>query len=382
MPHNLRVARPSTVAVVVATLALAGASGCSSTDEQGSDNTAAAAIRSSPSLGETHGPNGEDATPASALSLSARDIATFRAGNATAALVWHEESDFTTAVTSGVRDVFQRLGIRVVAETSAGFDPAKQKADIETVAAKNPDVMLTLPVDPVITASAYKDVARQGTKIVLLSNLPRGMEHGRDYVSIVTDDLFDMGKRAADALAAAVGRHGEIGYFFRDANSSVANQRDQAFLKTITANYPEIDVAAREGIADPNKAQEQANGMLVTHPDLDGTYVTFSQPVGDGVLAALRANGNATTKIVSLDLDEPLALDMAKRGQTFALIADRAHELGRAMAKSAAYGLLGRQAPPFVIVPALTVTRSNLVEGYRESLNRAPPASVMKALAE
>jgi ribose transport system substrate-binding protein len=382
MPHNLRVARPSTVAVVVATLALAGASGCSSTDEQGSDNTAAAAIRSSPSLGETHGPNGEDATPASALSLSARDIATFRAGNATAALVWHEESDFTTAVTSGVRDVFQRLGIRVVAETSAGFDPAKQKADIETVAAKNPDVMLTLPVDPVITASAYKDVARQGTKIVLLSNLPRGMEHGLDYVSIVTDDLFDMGKRAADALAAAVGRHGEIGYFFRDANSYVANQRDQAFLKTITANYPEIDVAAREGIADPNKAQEQANGMLVTHPDLDGTYVTFSQPVGDGVLAALRANGNATTKIVSLDLDEPLALDMAKRGQTFALIADRAHELGRAMAKSAAYGLLGRQAPPFVIVPALTVTRSNLVEGYRESLNRAPPASVMKALAE
>jgi ribose transport system substrate-binding protein len=382
MPHNLRVARPSTVAVVVATLALAGASGCSSTDEQGSDNTAAAAIRSSPSLGETHGPNGEDATPASALSLSARDVATIRAENATAALVWHEESDFTTAVTSGVRDVFQRLGIRVVAETSAGFDPAKQKADIETVAAKNPDVMLTLPVDPVITASAYKDVARQGTKIVLLSNLPRGMEHGRDYVSIVTDDLFDMGKRAADALAAAVGRHGEIGYFFRDANSYVANQRDQAFLKTITANYPEIDVAAREGIADPNKAQEQANGMLVTHPDLDGTYVTFSQPVGDGVLAALRANGNATTKIVSLDLDEPLALDMAKRGQTFALIADRAHELGRAMAKSAAYGLLGRQAPPFVIVAALTVTRSNLVEGYRESLNRAPPASVMKALAE
>jgi ribose transport system substrate-binding protein len=382
MPHNLRVARPSTVAVVVATLALAGASGCSSTDEQGSDNTAAAAIRSSPSLGETHGPNGEDATPASALSLSARDVATIRAENATAALVWHEESDFTTAVTSGVRDVFQRLGIRVVAETSAGFDPAKQKADIETVAAKNPDVMLTLPVDPVITASAYKDVARQGTKIVLLSNLPRGMEHGRDYVSIVTDDLFDMGKRAADALAAAVGRHGEIGYFFRDANSYVANQRDQAFLKTITANYPEIDVAAREGIADPNKAQEQANGMLVTHPDLDGTYVTFSQPVGDGVLAALRANGNPTTKIVSLDLDEPLALDMAKRGQTFALIADRAHELGRAMAKSAAYGLLGRQAPPFVIVPALTVTRSNLVEGYRESLNRAPPASVMKALAE
>jgi ribose transport system substrate-binding protein len=242
--------------------------------------------------------------------------------------------------------------------------------------------MLTLPVDPVLTSAAYRQVSRQGTKIVLLSNLPRGLRQGRDYVNVVTDDLFDMGRRAADALAAAVRGKGEVGYFFRDANSFVANQRDEAFLKTITANYPRIKVAARQGIADPNKAEEQANGMLVKHRDLAGVYVTFSQPVGDGVLAALRGNGNATTKIVSLDLDEPLALDMARGGQTFALIADRAYELGRAMARSAAYGLLGKRAPPFVIVPALTITRSNLIRGYRESLNRAPPASVMRALAE
>ena len=52
------------------------------------------------------------------------------------------------------------------------------------------------------------------------------------------------------------------------------------------------------------------------------------------------------------------------------------------MATSAAYGLLGKDAPPFVIAPAMTITRSNLVEGYRESLNRNPPASVMDALGE
>jgi ribose transport system substrate-binding protein len=173
-----------------------------------------------------------------------------------------------------------------------------------------------------------------------------------------------------------------VGYFFRDANSFVANQRDLAFLKTITANYPRIDVVARQGIADPNQAQEQANGMLAKHPALEGVYVTFSQPPGDGVLAALRANGNTTTRIVSLDLDEPLSLDMAKRGQTFALIADRAHELGRALARSAGYGLLGKRAPPFVVVPALTITRSNLVEGYHQSLNQDPPASVMDALGD
>jgi ribose transport system substrate-binding protein len=337
-------------------------------------------ITSSAAVGRTLGPNGERATPASALTLAPREVAAVRAGRYDAALVWHDDSDFTAAVTAGVRDGFRPLGIRVVARTSAGFDPAKQKSDIETVMARRPDVMLTLPVDPVITASAYRQAARQGTRIVLLSNVPRGMQHGRDYVDVVTDDLFDMGKRAADAVAAAVGDDGKVGYFFRDADSFVANQRDRAFLKTTTATYPGIDVAAQHGIADPNTAQEQASGTLIRHPDLDAVYVTFSQPVGDGVLAALRAGSNTRTKIISLDLDEPLALDMARGGQTFALIADRAYDLGRAMATSAAYGLLGKPAPPFVVVPALTITRSNLVEGYREALHRAPPASVLEAL--
>jgi len=267
-----------------------------------------------------------------------------------------------------------------VAETSANFDAAKQKADIETVQARRPSVLLTLPVDPVVTASAYKALARQGTKIVLLSSLPRGMKYGRDYVNVVTDDLFQMGKRAADAVAAAVGGHGEIAYFFHDANHYVTNQRDQAFLRTITGNYPKIEVVAKSGIADPSRAQEVAHATLLKHPGLDAAYVMFAQPPGEGVLAALRANGNAKTKLVTLDLDEPLALDMAKGGQTFALIVDRAYDLGRAMAMSAAYGLLGKSAPPFVIVPALTVTRANLVQAYRDSLHRSAPASVVKAL--
>jgi ribose transport system substrate-binding protein len=337
-------------------------------------------IKSSRALGTTRGPNGEPPTPTSALRLSSGEIAKVRAGRYTAALVWHEGSDFTSAVDAGVRDEFSVLGIKVVAETSANFDAARQKSDVETVLAKRPSVLLTLPVDPVVTASAYKAAARQGTKIVLLSSVPHGMKYGRDYVNLVTDDLFQMGKRAADALAAAIGGRGKIAYFFHDANHYVTNQRDQAFLRTITGNYPDIDVVAKSGIADPNRAQEVATATLLEHPDLAGAYVMFAQPPGEGVLAALRTNGNRNTKLVTLDLDEPLALDMARGGQTSALIVDRAYDLGRAMATSAAYGLLGKRAPPFVIGPALTITRSNLLQGYRESLHRSPPASIVKAL--
>jgi ribose transport system substrate-binding protein len=364
-------------AIVVVGLAVTGASCAGTSERNTADHTA---IKSSKTLGTTHGPNGEKATPTSALRLTSGEVATVRAAHHTAALVWHENSDFTTAVTAGARDELERLGINVIAQTSADFDAAKQKADIETVEVKKPSVLLTLPVDAVVTASAYKAAARQGTKIVLLSIVPQGMTYGHDYVDVVTDDLFQMGKRAADALAAAVGDNGTIAYFFHDANHYVTNERDKAFLKTITSNYPNVDVVAKQGIADPNRAQDGANAVLLKSPHLSGAYVTFSQPPAEGVLAALRANGNTTTRLVSLDLDEPLAIDMAKGGNTFALIADKAYELGHAMAKSAAYGLLGKKAPAFVVVPAMTITRSNLVQGYRESLHRNPPASVMKAL--
>jgi ribose transport system substrate-binding protein len=369
------------VAACATAAALLGLAACGGSSSNGSGGGSASPtpIKSSKTVGRTTGPNGEKATPTSALKLSAADIAKVKSGHYTAALTWHQSSDFVTAVTAGARDEFAKLGITVTATTNANFDAGKQKNDIETVMAKKPDVMLSLPVDPVATASAYKSVTRAGTKLVLLSNVPKGFVQGRDYVTVVTDDLFQMGKHAADALAASIGDKGKIAYFFHDASYYVTNQRDQAFKKTIEANYPNIKLVAQQGIADPNKAQDQANAILTKNPDLDGVYVTFSQPPAEGVLSALRNNGNTKTKLVSLDLDEPLTVDMARGGNVSGIVSDKAYELGQAMAMSAAYGLLDRKAPPFLVAPAITITKDNLAHGYEESLHQAPPKAVAEA---
>lgn len=368
------------IGAIAPVLVVLGVAACGSSSNSSGSSSSAFTVKSSKTLGATTGPAGETATPTSALTLTPDEIAKVKSGNHTAALVWHQSSDFVTAVTRGAQDEFKVLGIKVVATTNANFDAGKQKSDIETVEAKKPDAMLTLPVDPVATASAYKAAAKNGTKIVLLSNVPKGFVQGKDYVSVVTDDLFQMGKHAADALAAAIGGKGNIAYFFHDAQYYVTNQRDQAFKKTIEGNYPNVKIVASQGIADPNKAEDQANGILLKNPDLSGTYVTFSQPPAEGVLSSLRNNGNTKAKLVSLDLDEPLALDMARGKNVAAIVADRAYELGQAMAKAAAYGILGKKAPAFVVAPAITITKANLVQGYQASLHQNPPKSVMDAL--
>jgi ribose transport system substrate-binding protein len=332
----------------------------------------------SASAGETVGPDGEKATPTSALTLTDAEVGKVKEGKFTAALLWHTSSDFVNAVTAGAKDEFTRLGVAVVAQTDAGFDAAKQKSDVETILAKKPSAILALPLDPVTSAEAFRPAVASGVKIVLLSNKPKGFAQGKDYVTIVTDDLFQMGKHAADALAAAMGKKGKIAWIYHDAQYYVTNQRDNAFKATIESEYPDIKIVAQQGIADPARAQDIAQALLLQHPDLDGIFVTWSEPA-EGVLAALRTAGNKHTKIVTLDLSEPIALDMVKGGNVVAIVADQAYELGRAMATAAGYGLMDKTAPAFVVAPVLTVTKANVAQGWRESLHRDAPKSVVNA---
>lgn len=328
----------------------------------------------------TVGPAGEAATPSSEIVLTEEEIAEVQEGTFTAALLWHTEGAFVTAVSNGVHAEFDRLGIEIVAETSAGFDSTKQASDVANVMALEPDIIVTLVVDPDAGAAAFQPAVDAGIKIVLLSNVPTGFVQGTDYVGLATDDLAGMGIAAADLLGESLGGSGQVGYIFHDASYYVTNQRDAAFKARLTQMYPDIEIVAEEGMADPAKAEEIASAMLTTHPEITGIYTPWSDGPADGVLAALRAADRPDIRLVTMDLSDNASLDLASGGNVVGIAADEAFELGRALATIGAYGVLDKETPPFVVVPAIAVTADNLVEAYMLSLNSEPPAAVTEAL--
>lgn len=326
----------------------------------------------------TQGPNGEKATACKTIKVTTSQKNQVKNGKFSAALLWHTSGEFVDAVNSGASDTFKSLGVKVVATADAQFDVAKQKANVENAMAKKPSVILGLPFDGVAAAAAYKPAVDAGVKLVFLSNTPDKFTYGKEFVTIVTDDLAQMGIQAADALAKAMGGKGEVGYIYHDATYYVTNQRDQAFKAQILAKYPKMKIVSEVGLADPSKGQEIAQAMLTKNPNLGGVYVTWAQPA-EGVLAALKASGNKKTKIVTLDLSEPLAVDMVKNGNVAALTADQAYELGSCMARAGALGLIGAKVKPFLIAPALTVTKNNVEAGWKQSLNKPLPKAVKNA---
>ncbi|GAX92017.1 substrate-binding domain-containing protein [Effusibacillus lacus] len=325
------------------------------------------------------GPHGESAVSAKTLKLTEEDIKKIKEKKYKAALVMHYAgNDWSTAQVEGLKTTFTKMGIEVVAVTDAQFKAEKQVADIETVLAKKPDIIVSIPVDPVSTASAYKKAAEQGVKLVFMDNTPKDLTHGKDYVSVVSADNYGNGVEAAKIMAEKLGGKGKVGVIFHDADFFVTKQRTDAFEKTIKEKYPDIQIVARGGITGPNDGEKVAAAMLTKNPDLNGIFVVWDVPA-EGALAAARTAGRNDLIITTIDLGTNVALDIAQGGPIKGLGAQLPYDQGVAEAILAGYALLGKEAPAYVAVPALKVTKDNILKAWQMVYHQDAPKDIQNA---
>jgi ribose transport system substrate-binding protein len=331
--------------------------------------------------GQQTGPNGEKATPITDIKVTDADIAKIKAGNFTAAIVWHEYgTDLPRAMTAGMKKRFAELGIKIVAITSAEFDAAKQNNDIESVLGRKPSVILSIPVDAESSAAAYRQALDRGTKIVFLGNPPKSFVYGKDYIGVMASDEALQGNWAAKILGDSMKGKGKVGMVYYDADFYVTNQRDQAFRQAMKRDYPGIQIVAQSGFQDPKRVESVAEAMITRYPDIKGIYTTWAEPA-EQVLAALRQAGRKDIKVSTIDLSQPLALDMAHHGQTLGMSANRIFDLGVAAANVAGLGLIGKSGPQYAITSSIAVTRDNLLQGWQTSYGTAAPKAVRDAMA-
>lgn len=325
------------------------------------------------------GPHGEEAVNAKEFQLSEADLAKIKAGKYKAAIAMHYAgNDFSTAIINGLKAAFERMGIEVVAVTDGQFKPEKQIADIETILAKKPDIIVSLPVDPVSTAEAFKKASQAGVKLVFMDSMPVGLEAGKDYVSVVASDNYGNGTAAGNIMGKELGGKGKIGVIFHDVDFFVNNQRREAFEKTIKEKYPDIEIVVSGGITTPNDAEKVASGMLARHKDLDGIFAIWDVPA-EGVLAAARSAGKDDLVITTVDLGTNVALEIASDGNVKGLGAQLPYEQGIAQAILAGYSLLDKEVPPFVAVPGLSVTKENVLEAWKMAYRQEAPDVVKDA---
>jgi ribose transport system substrate-binding protein len=329
------------------------------------------------------GPHGEDPASPSSVSLTPQEIEKIKGLKAKAAIVMHYSgNDWSQAQVTGLKAQFEKMGIEVVAVTDAGFKPEKQVADIETVLAQKPQIIISIPTDPVSTAAAYQKASQQGVKLVFMDNVPKGLEAGKDYVSVVSADNYGNGVVAAHLMAKFLKGKGEIGLVYHAADFFVTRQRYEAFKNTIQKDYPDIKIVAEQGIGGPDfsgDGDKAASAMLTSNRNLNGIWVVWDVPA-EGVMSAARSAGKDALVITTIDLGLNVAIEIAQDGLVKGLGAQRPFDQGVTEALLAGYGLLGKPAPAYVALPALPVTRDNLLEGWKEVYHVDPPASIKDSM--
>ena len=325
---------------------------------------------------EFKGPGGQTPTWDTELFLTKEEVKKIQEGNYTAALARHgSQGEYTEALYGGCIDYLKYLGFEITADTSAEFDDATLKSNIETIMATKPSVIVAFPQNTVTAADIFRPAVDAGIKLVFCSNLPQDFVHNTDYVGIATSQPFDQGVFMADAIAASGNKN--VGFIFYNADFYIVNLIDKAVKDTLAAKYPDVKIVAEQGFSDPAAIGEVASAMLQKNPEIDVFYTPFSAlPIA----SACEEAGRKDIKVISEGLDIPYSVNMLSGGNIYAIITDSTYNIGVNMAIMAGYGVLGKEAPEYVITPSATVTKDNIEEMWNFAFRIVPLPDDIKSL--
>ena len=118
-----------------------------------------------------------------------------------------------------------------------------------------------------------------------------------------------------------------------------------------------------------------ASLMLAANQNLNGIWAVWDLPA-EGVVSAARVAGRNDLVITTVDLGLNVAVDMARNGLIKGLGAQRPYDQGVTEALLAGYGVIGKPAPAYVALPALPVTRGNLLDAWKTVYHTEAPASI------
>lgn len=333
---------------------------------------------------KTRGPQGEKPIWFSEiLSLTPEEVEEVRSKHLRVAFICQDMHSAEEARVMGAKQALEDLNMELVSITDCEMDPAKQQQNIENVSALKPDAIISLAIDPVQAAEAFRPCLENDVILAFMSGVPEGYVMGKDYAGMATDDCYAMGQRAAEVLADSLrneGKKGRIGFVYHGIRFWNTNEWDKGFKETIQS-MPDMEIVAEQGFVTNQDVEGIVAAMIQQHPEMNGVYASFNVNA-EYALSAIRAARRPDIRLVTNECTEILAMDMANNGNVVGVSMDISYLLGYVRTYLVAWGVLNKVPRSFAIVPAVAVTRDNLAEHWFESYRRPLPDEVLKALEE
>jgi ribose transport system substrate-binding protein len=205
--------------------------------------------------------------------------------------------------------------------TDAGGSQEKQIADIKSLIQQDVDALFIAPITEQLS-SVVNEAADADIPVILLDRaVDEKSKPGEDFVTVISSDFVQEGKRAAVAMARATGGTAKIIELEGTTGSSPAIDRKAGFTEAIKA-CPGMEIVESQD-ADFNRAtgQQVAETLLGAHPDANAVYA-HNDEMALGAIAAIEGMGKVPGEdimVVSIDGSKD-ALTAVDQGKMYATI--------------------------------------------------------------
>jgi ribose transport system substrate-binding protein len=181
--------------------------------------------------------------------------------------------------------------------TDAKSDPAKQLADVEDLLARKPLVIVVAPIEYEALAPVPDLAAKAGVPLIVVDrNLP-GKAGSNGWISVITTDFVDSGKRAAeDVVAQLKAKKGAAkgNWLHITGNVGASPVIDQGKgMEEVFAAYPDIKLLSNCDSGNSREGgQKCAEDMLQAFPagQVD-VVIADNDSAAIGAISAIKAAG-------------------------------------------------------------------------------------------
>jgi ribose transport system substrate-binding protein len=273
---------------------------------------------------------------------------------------------FYITMHKGAEAAAKALGVTLVFQGAADFNPVTQVPVLNAIIGRKPDAILIAPTDKVQLVESLKKAADAGIPVLTVDTFigdghyQTGTGDADFPLSYIASDNILGGEIAARALAKAIGDKGKVYVSNVRPGISTTDQREEGF-KDEMKKHPGITVLETQfNDDDANKAASQFQSVYARNSDLAGVF-------GANLFSAMGAangvkQGGGTGKVKVEAFDAPTSIvQEIKSGSVDIAIAQHPSEIGY-FGVVAAYAHLTGQSIPTLIGTGFTVIDKDNVD--------------------
>jgi ribose transport system substrate-binding protein len=285
----------------------------------------------------------------------------------TVALVVGVKGDpFYVTMIKGAQAEAQKLGVDLLVDGPAQFDPVLQTPIVDAMIARKVDVLLIAPTDKQAMIEPLKRANDAGIKVITVDTYIGNGDYANGPVtfplSYIGSDNVQGGKIACEALIKSIGNKGKIYIQNVKPGISTTDQREQGCKEAIQATNGAVTLAGVDYNDDSAaKAAEQTAAALQRDRSIAGIFGANLFSAEGAAQAVKNAGLQGVVKIANFDAPEQAIKDL-QDGVVDIVIAQKPADMGKIGVDYAVYAVQGQMDKIQKRVPTgyVVITRDNV----------------------